>query len=254
MQTEILRIDGRGRTRMKDAVAGEAPLTINLDGRELVTLLCTPEYLKELSIGFLYSSGIIKSTDEVKKIIIDGRNRTSFVKLAKKFSGRDILFKRIYTSGCGRGVIFYNPMDKISRKKLKGDFKIGAEKLMEMMKLFEKKSAAFRKTGGVHSAGFGDGNEIIVFKEDIGRHNALDKIIGEALIKKLNFENLIMLTSGRITSEIMFKIDKTGTAVIVSRGAPTDQAVKLAKERNLTLAGFVRGRRMNVYSAENRIV
>ena len=254
METEILRIDGRGRKKIKDVVAGEEPLTINLDGRELVTLLCSPSDIKELSIGFLYSSGIIKSVEDIKNIVIDRHNRTSYIKLKKKFNDGGILFKRMYSSGCGRGVIFYNQMDKIPRKKFKSDFKISAEKIMKLMKLFEIMSSAFRKTGGVHSAGFSGGEKIPVFKEDIGRHNAIDKIIGEALIKKMDFKNMIMLTSGRISSEIMFKIEKTGTAVIVSRGAPTDQAVKLARKRNLTLAGFVRGGRMNVYSAESRII
>ncbi|MBA3053187.1 formate dehydrogenase accessory sulfurtransferase FdhD [bacterium] len=254
METEILRITGTGRTKIKDIVADEQPLTIDLDGSELVTLLCSPSDIKELSIGFLYSSGIIRAVGDIGKIVIDGNNSTAYVKLKKKIAGGDMLFKRIYSSGCGRGIIFYNMLDKIPRKKLKKDFYISAVKIMSLMKLFEKKSAVFKKTGGVHSAGFSPGKGIAVFKEDIGRHNALDKIIGEALIKNLDFENMIMLTSGRLSSEIMFKIRRTGVSVIVSRGAPTDQAVKLAREWDLTLAGFVRGGRMNVYSAEERII
>ncbi|MBU3955757.1 formate dehydrogenase accessory sulfurtransferase FdhD [bacterium] len=254
METEILKIDRKGRSKIKDFVTDEAPLTIELDGSELVTLLCSPFDIKELSIGFLYSSGIIKSVEDIEKIVIDKNNSTAYVKLKKKFAAGDMLFKRMYSSGCGRGIIFYNMLDKIPRKKLKKGFDVPAEKIMSLMKLFEKKSTLFKKTGGVHSAGFSSGKEITVFKEDIGRHNALDKIIGEALIKELDFENMIMLTSGRLSSEIMFKIRRTGVCIIVSRGAPTDQAVKLAREWNLTLAGFVRGGRMNVYSAEDRII
>jgi len=229
MRTDILRINSDGRKKLRDTVADEVPLTITLNGKELLTLLCSPSSLKELSAGFLYTSGIIKSINDIKSVVIDKRNMTSFVKI-KKNDGR------------------------ILKKKFSRDFKISAGKIMKLMNVFEKKSSAFKDTGGVHSAGFTDGKKILIFKEDIGRHNALDKAIGEALMKKLNMEKLVVLTSGRISSEIMFKVRRTGVCIIVSRGAPTDQSVKLAKKWDLTLAGFVRGKRMNVYSSETRIL
>lgn len=254
MQTEILRIDRDGRKKLRDTVTDEVPLTITLNGKELLTLLCSPSSLKELSTGFLYTSGIIKSINDIKSVVIDKRNMTSFVELKRKFSDEELVFKRLYTPGCGRGVFFYSVLDKIPRKKLGKDFKMSAEKIMKLMNVFEKKSSAFKDTGGVHSAGFGNGKKILIFKEDIGRHNALDKVVGEALMKNLDMEKLIVLTSGRISSDIMFKVRRTGVCIIVSRGAPTDQSVKLAREWNLTLAGFARGKRMNVYSAESRIL
>ncbi len=254
MKTGILRINGNGRKKITATVTDEIPLTLELDGKELLTLLCSPGDTKELSVGFLYSSGIIKSMDDIRKIVIDRRNKTSFIELREKYSYGDLPFKRMYSSGCGRGIIFYNVLDKVPRGKLKSGFKISAGKITEIMSMFEKKSSAFRETGGVHSAGLSDGKKILVFKEDIGRHNAVDKAVGGALMKELNFGNMFMLTSGRISSEIMFKLGRTGIPLVVSRGAPTDQAVKLAKELNLTLAGFVRGKRMNIYSSGGRIV
>jgi len=229
MQTDILRINRDGRKKLRDTVTDEVSLTINLNGKELLTLLCSPSSLKELTAGFLYKAGIIKSINDIKSVVIDKRNMTSFVKI-KKNDGR------------------------MPKKKNSKDFKMSAEKIMKLMNVFEKKSSAFKNTGGVHSAGFTDGKKILIFKEDIGRHNALDKVVGAALMKKLNMEKLVVFTSGRISSEIMFKVRKTGVCIIVSRGAPTDRAVKLAKEWNLTLAGFARGKRMNVYSAETRIL
>ena len=108
--------------------------------------------------------------------------------------------------------------------------------------------------GGVHSATLSDAEDIVVFKEDIGRHNAIDKVIGEALMKNLDMSDLIVLTSGRITSEIVFKVQKMASAFLISRSAPTDQAIKAATAGNLTLVGFVRGERMNVYTASERVI
>ena len=151
-------------------------------------------------------------------------------------------------------MFFYNVLDFAYKKKMTQNLIINSEKITELMMAFEKKSTKFKKTGGVHSAALTDGINIFVFNEDIGRHNAIDKVIGEALYKNMNMEEFIVLTSGRISSDMMFKIQKIGSAVIISRSAPTSMAVRLADEWNVTLVGFARGYRMNVYTAKNRIL
>ena len=254
MKTDIIRIDKGTRKEIKDLVTDEIPLTIYLNGEELLTLLCSPENLEELSAGFLYSSGLIKSIKEIKEITLDMQRYISYVELHKKNIESRLAFKRMYTSGCGRGVIFYNALDTIHKKKITNNSKISSEKIIRLMTNFGKKSVAFRETGGVHSAALSDGEKILVFKEDIGRHNALDKVIGEALLKGLNPECLIVLISGRISSEILSKAERIRATFLISRSAPTDQAIKLAKKLDLTLVGFVRGNRMNIYSGEKRVV
>jgi len=122
------------------------------------------------------------------------------------------------------------------------------------MNSFQKMSLAFRETGGVHSAALSDGEHILVFKEDIGRHNALDKASGAALLKGINPKCLIVLISGRISSEIIGKAKRLGAPFVISRSAPTDQAIKIARATNITLIGFARGNRMNIYSGEKRVV
>ncbi len=112
----------------------------------------------------------------------------------------------------------------------------------------------YSKTGGVHSAALASENEIFIFKEDIGRHNAIDKVIGEGLKKECVFESKIMISSGRISSEVLFKVQKARIPLLVSQSAPTNQAVKLARDMEITLVGFARGNRMNVYSKEERII
>ena len=119
---------------------------------------------------------------------------------------------------------------------------------------FQKKSKLYLKTGGAHSAAIADNQHIIIFREDIGRHNTIDKVIGYGLSEDLFLEDKILLTSGRISSEVLFKAQKCKFPIVISKGAPTNHAVKLAQEMNITLAGFVRGKVMNVYSASERIV
>lgn len=254
MELDVLRIDKGRKENLRDVVTDEIPLTIELEGKEFVTLLCSPDNLKELSLGFLYSTGLIRSMNDIENIVIDNQNLISHMELKNKDTLSELVFKRLYTSGCGKGVFFYNALDLMRRKVKTGDSKIPAGKITELMKTFQKSSLAFRKTGGVHSAALSDGEDIVVFKEDIGRHNALDKVIGEALMKNLDMKGFIVLTSGRITSEIVFKVQKMGSALLISRSAPTDQAIKVAGSGNLTLVGFVRGERMNVYTARERVI
>ena len=254
MEIDVVKIDTRNKELCKDSVTEEVFLTIHLDGREFVTLLCSPGNLKELSAGFLYSSGLIHSPDDIEKIYIDSKNMTSQITLKDKDLSADVIFKRVYTSGCGKGMLFYNVLDLAHRKKVTCAMTLQSQQITVLMKAFDKKSAVFKRTGGVHSAALCDGEQIVSFYEDIGRHNAIDKIIGDALYNNLNIADLIVLTSGRISSDVMFKVQKMGSAVIISRSAPTDLAVKLAKQWNVTLVGFARGKRMNVYSATERIV
>ncbi|MFH1867980.1 MAG: formate dehydrogenase accessory sulfurtransferase FdhD [Candidatus Omnitrophota bacterium] len=254
MEIDLLRIDKDKRENIKDIVTDEIPLTIYLNDEELITLLCSPDNLKELSVGFFFSSGLIKSIDDVESVVIDKERFSSYVALKNKEISSEFTFKRLYTPGCGKGVIFYNALDLMNKEVISNDLKVSNQQIRELMKAFDKASASFKETGGVHSAGFADAKDIVVFKEDIGRHNAIDKIIGEALLKGLDIKNMIVLTSGRISSEIINKVAKIKSPILASRSAPTDQGVKLAENMHLTLIGFVRGDRMNVYTAAERII
>ncbi len=251
-RVEIIRIKGNLIEEAEDFVAVETPLTLVINNKELATLLCSPADIKELIIGFLFTSGLIKAKKEIKKIIIDQERWSAHVDLTRADS--DLVFKRMYTSGCGKGVVFYNAFDRANRVKVDSDFRIEAQKISGLMLGFQKMSEVFLKTGGTHSAALAGNKGIVIFKEDIGRHNAIDKVIGRALMEEIAFKNKIMITSGRISSEVLLKAQKCRIPVIVSKSAPTDQAVKLAGDMAITLVGFARGGRMNVYSGEARIV
>lgn len=237
---------------VEDLVVCEYPLTIFLNDQEFITLLCSPKSLKNLSIGFLYSEGIIKSASDIDSINIDEKMGYAYIKIGNvsKFA-KQLYGKRVITTGCGKGSIFYNALDSLKCKQFKNNLDIDYKKLLDIMKLFNKKSELFLETGGVHSVGLIDGDDILYFEEDIGRHNALDKIIGDCLIDNVNIEDKAIITSGRITSEIVLKCAKLGIGCIISRSAPTNLAIDTGKKLNIEIIGFARGNKLNVYNKNN---
>lgn len=250
---KILKIKGKSREVVDDIVVEEVPLTLILGEKELATILCMPSGLKELVTGFLFTSGMIKQPSDIKNITISQERFTAYIDLVNPDITENLIFKRLYTSGCGKGVLFYNAPDLINRTKIISDYRIEARKLSALMLEFQNKSDTYRASGGVHSSALADDKGILIFEEDIGRHNAIDKVIGKRLNEGGDFKNKIIITSGRISSEVLFKIQKCRIPVVISRSAPTNQAVKLARDMNVTLVGFARGNRMNVYSCEERI-
>ncbi|MFH1823721.1 MAG: formate dehydrogenase accessory sulfurtransferase FdhD [Candidatus Firestonebacteria bacterium] len=253
-EIKAIRINNGIKENIKEFVAEEVPFTINTAKMEFVTLLCSPINLDDLIRGFLFTSGLIKDVKDIKKITIDEERWMAEVDLSISIKEKQMTFKRLYTSGCGRGVLFYNTLDMLHRTKLKSDFKINSFQINKFIQEFRKKSEVFLKTGCVHAAAIADLKEILIFREDIGRHNAVDKVIGSVLANNISFKDKVLLSTGRISSEIIFKVQKCKIPVIVSKSAPTNQAVKLAKDLNITLVGFARGNRINIYSNEERII
>ncbi len=250
---DITRIEGGRAKKTTDVVSREVPFTLNLNGEELLVLLASPADLEDLVAGFLFSSGLIRSGKDIERITIDEERWLADVHLTDRELSPDLVFRRMYTSGCGRGTLFYSAVDMLHRRKNESPFTIAATEVLRLMSEFNERSEVFRRTGGVHYAALSDGNTLLLTAGDIGRHNAVDKVIGKALGEELDFSRTMFLTSGRISSEIILKIQKTGSPVLVSRSAPTDQGVRLARELGITLVGFARGLRMNVYSNEERI-
>ena len=232
----------------EDLVIVEHPFTIFLNESEFITLLCSPKSLDNLAVGFLHSEGIIKSIDDIESIKIDKNNGYCYVSTKNKnLLSQKLYGKRTITTGCGKGSIFYNTIDGIKCNKIESKIDIDHNNILNLMKSFNKKSQLFLDTGGVHSVGLCNNDEILFFEEDIGRHNALDKIIGKCLYENISIKDKIVITSGRITSEVILKCAKIGISYIVSRSAPTNLAIDIAKDLNIGLVGFVRGNKMNIY-------
>ena len=254
-RVDIYRVDRDSRQAGEDIVVKEMPLTILLNGRELVTLLCSPANLKYLAIGFLLSEGLLHRKSDIKRIIDDEQRGIVRVDTITDLDGEEEqVFKRIITPGCGRGAAFYSAADAVGMNEVKSDLLVNGTEILELMSQFQHRSETYRSTGGVHSAALCDNKSLNVFSEDIGRHNAIDKIFGQCLWEGMSTNNRIILTSGRISSEIVIKLARNNVPVLASKSAPTSTAVKLAVSLGITLIGFVRGTRMNVYSHHQRII
>ncbi|OGS56264.1 MAG: formate dehydrogenase family accessory protein FdhD [Euryarchaeota archaeon RBG_19FT_COMBO_56_21] len=252
---DILRISSTGAVKERDLVVREAPVTIFLNDVDLVTLLCSPKDLEYLAVGFLFAEGLIKRKEDVKSIIADNKDGVVWVETVEgKKIPDNILARRFITTGCGKGLSFIDSPKPRKGLKAKSGFKMHAGKVALLMKEFQERSKIYRKTGGVHSAGLANARGIVAFNEDIGRHNAIDKILGECVLKGIKTDGLILMTSGRVSSDLLVKAARARIPFIVSRSAPTDLSVRLARDLGITLVGFARGSRMNVYSNERRIV
>ena len=250
----ILKFTEGGSSSIEDEVVRESPLTIIFNNQELATLLCSPTNLRYLAIGFLFSEGLLNSKEEIKKIIVDDRRGVVRVETAGgEELAREALFKRFITAGCGRGASFYSATDVQGQVKVESRVEISTLEVLTLVNEFQQRSRIYRATGGVHSAALCDVKNILMFSEDIGRHNAIDKIFGECILNDIATEDHIIITSGRVSSEILLKVARRNVPIIISKSAPTNLGLRLAADLGVTVVGFVRGRRMNVYTHAGRI-
>ena len=249
---DITIITKEGLLKAEKAISEEVPLTIEVNGTELATVLASPESLDDLVRGFLFTSGIITKASEIKELVVD--NERFRVNATIDGDVNDFVFKRIYTSGCGKGVIFHNPLDVVGKTSLPDGFTITSNRLIALMKEFTSRSSEYALAGGVHGAALASDKGISVTREDIGRHNAIDKVIGASLAAGTCMSDKVLLTTGRVSSEIFSKVLRARIPVIAALGGPTNQAVRLARVTNITLVARLRGGSGEIYSGEQRII
>lgn len=251
----IVQITDEGRKNIEVTATREYPVTIMLNGQELVTLLCSPKDLDFLAVGYLSSEGFIKTRDQIKNVMVDEvRGVVRVDTIGEVPITQDIAFKRLITSGCGRGASFYSAVD-VENQKVNSQMKIAAGDIFNLVMAFQHASELYQATHGVHSAALCDNKSIMAFSDDIGRHNAIDRIFGRCLLEDIPSADRIILTSGRCSSEILHKVAKKEVPIIVSISVPTNLGVKIADSLGITLVGGVKGRhKMNVYTNAWRIV
>ncbi len=236
-----------GWRRETVAVPGEMPLTIFINGQETVTILCTPTRLTHLVLGFLYLEGIIADMNEVASLRVCEDEPIADVRLSKAEYTEPP--RRTLTSGCGSSVSF-----KTQEQKVDSDLAVTPEEVLSLMKQLYQQQNLFQLGGGIHCSALCDRKQILVLAEDIGRHNTLDKIMGECLVRRLPTQDGILLTTGRISSEMLLKAARMQVPVVVSRGSPTERAVSLGNELGITVIGYARGNRLSVFSGEERLL
>ena len=251
----ILKISGSNVEGVVDEVASELPVRLILNNEQLVTLLCTPSELEELAIGFLLSEGLLRERSAIRKLEFTESDAAVRIELTDLPADWEKLFeKRTISSGCGKGITFTSyRMDTDSRIAVTGQI-VSLKDIRNLLNEFRNISKLYLATGGVHSAALSDGKDLLFFSEDIGRHNAVDKLIGKAFLQSVPVENKVLLTSGRVTSEIVTKAGRNRFPVLISRAAPSCMAISYAEDMGITLVGFARGDRMNIYTWPNRIM
>lgn len=252
----IIKYDGLSATEIEDEIATEYPLTIMINGEEFATMVCTPTHMEEMVVGFLASEGIILFHDEIESLSIDVSKGFAYVTTTRKHTlNQEFFSKRFIGSCCGKSrqsFYFYN--DARTAKTNRSILQIPAQSCLDMMEQFQASSTDFIHTGGVHNAALFDQNgSSIVDRTDIGRHNALDKVYGYCLRNRISLKDKIVVFSGRISSEVLLKVAKIGVGILLSKSAPTNLALNMADELNITTVGFIRGSRMNVYTHPERI-
>lgn len=244
----VLTYAGGSFRQREDLVVAEHELAIYLDGGHFISLLCTPRSLHELVVGFLHAEGIVASVADIVHLSIDGPGRQAHVRLRQGERSLDDAMLTVTTAG-GRGGKTLQPGRPGRTKGLsRADLVLDPAQICRQIETFGGKSELFLRTGGAHSCALSDGHDLLLFEDDIGRHNALDKVIGHTLLKNVAVENKVVLTSGRVSSEIVAKVAHRGLGAIISRSAPTSRAIDLAQAVGMTLIGFVRGQSLNVYT------
>lgn len=238
--------------QVEDQIIVEYPLTIYVNEREYATLLCTPEYLESLILGYMTSDFLIKDKKDVISLIVDEDKGLAYVEIDPS-SIKNLEFKSRYvTSGCASSAVYYNTLDAIKLKNRSSNEMntVSMSKLLTLMKTVNQFSDLFKETGGVHVAGLFDDEGAVYLREDIGRHNAVDKIIGQMMLDGVTPSHKVMMISGRISSEMVLKCAKSNIQMIVSRSAPMDKAIQIAKDLKIVVIGFARGERGNIYSGD----
>ncbi|BCB02477.1 formate dehydrogenase accessory sulfurtransferase FdhD [Bacillus sp. KH172YL63] len=240
---------------LEDDIVIEFALTIFINGEEFATMVCSPTHLEELVIGFLASEGAILFKDDITDFKIDQDGGFAYVKLKTKIDMDQRQYaKRVIGSCCGKSRQFYFQNDARTAKTSMMKTTIHPEQCIQLMKAMQENSHVFKNTGGVHNAALCTTSEVLIDRADIGRHNALDKLYGYSLINKISVRDKILVFSGRISSEVLLKAAKIGVGMVLSKSAPTDLAIKLANDLNITTVGFIRGTSFNVYSHPERII
>lgn len=238
--------------RIPNKLPEESLITLFINDQELVSVLCTPEKLNCLTIGYLLSEGFISSMDEITmmRVCLD----ESLVEVRLSHEVEMAAPRRILTSGCGGGTTF---REGIELPPLDSDRRVTPSQVLSSIKLLQERTEDNKKNGnirkGLHISALSDGDKLVIKSEDIGRHNTLDKIRGESVLTNTPTKDLILVTTGRISSEMLVKVALMEVPIIASINSATRRAVTIGAELGITIIGYARGNRFSVYCGENRL-
>lgn len=245
-----ISISAGSAVHVEGEIVNESLVCISVNGKELATFMCSPTGLDQLALGFLFNEQLITDLSEVRSIHVSKGDTCVDVWLDNP--GFELPERKIITAGCGGGITF----DDLSKQHdpLISGLTISQELLAELMKQTHLGADLYHRARGIHTAALSDGKNLLLQVEDIGRHNCLDKLAGAALINNISPTDLILFTSGRISSEMINKARRLQTPIVCSRTSPTALSVSLADAWNIAIVAYVRQNRMRVYTHPERIL
>jgi len=230
---------------VKAEVVREQPLTVYVNGERFLTLLCSPFDLEPLILGYLWMEKVIAGLDEVTGLSVSEVDGRADVTLTRAVT---LPTERILTSGCGGGITFR--IDPRLFPRVRSTLKVKPEALAARLHDLLRDARHYHASRGIHGAALADADRVLLVAEDVGRHNAVDKLKGLALLRGLPTDDRILLSTGRVSSEMLLKAARMGVPLIASRTSPTEMAVALAEQLGITVAGYVRGDGLNLYAGE----
>ncbi len=228
-------------------VVAEFPLALTVNGREIATLVASPHQLNYLVAGFLRLQGFVSSVEDFELLSVCNDFGAANVRIKGTVPEK---LKPVLTSGCGTGITFTTPRPFL----VSAANSYTPAQVFALMDELGRQADRYRTHGGIHSAAVGDGEKMLLYAEDLGRHNTLDRIAGEAMLKGMELQGLMLVTSGRVSTEMAAKAAQLGISLIASRTSPTDMAVKLCADSGITLIGYLRGKRFQVYAHHERLI
>ena len=235
-------------TPLPGSVVAEFPLQLIVNGREIATLIASPHDLRFLVAGFLRLQGFVSKLDDFEMFSVCEEFGAANVRIKRELPE---LLKPVLTSGCGTGVSFSMPGTlQHSHPGLlpEGERGVNPAEIFSLLDELAKRADNYRTHGGIHSSAVGRNGELLLYAEDLGRHNTLDRIAGEALFKGIELSGTILVTSGRVSTEMAAKAALLGVRLIGSRTSPTDMAVRLCDESGIALIGYAKANKFIVYS------
>lgn len=246
--TQIRRFSQGKIENIEDGVITEQPVSLTVNGQVWLTFMCSPVDLEALAAGFLFNESIISSKEEIEDIRVCEHQDNVDIWLNRNVDEpKD--WRR--TSGCTGGytTAILDEIESIPSDNMQ----ISPEKILSLVRSMFESQDIYRKSGGVHASALASTDNIILQLEDVGRHNTLDKIAGRILLEDITINHKILLTTGRISSEMLQKAARLKTGLLISRTSPTSMSVDLAKHLGITLIGYARGHRFNVYAHPERV-
>ena len=228
----------------------ETPVSLTVNGEVWLSFMCTPVNLEALAVGFLFNEGIIESMDEVEDARVCEHGDNVDVWLNRSVE-QPTSWRR--TSGCTGGVTAVDLLAKPNVNFGADRFEIQPDAIGKLVEMLFESQSLYRETGGVHTSALSDGENIILSAEDIGRHNTLDKIAGLCMMEKVFPETRILITTGRISSEMLQKAARLQAPILISRTSPSSLSIEMAERYGITLIGYARRHRFNVYSNSQRV-